>query len=189
MVAFTGHRLGASLTSFLWSIWFWILVGRWAIVSFTLRARSLALVSLSILFASVVWPMNALLTCSSAQSVLPWLQSLLFSFTPACPSLVCCHVLFGFSWEELRSVPRIFVYLLNVCKLSVWHANNYFRFHDIHPGALEVIAKVHAQVRFPLPIFFHYFSSSRRWRVFHHQWGASCITGRIGNDVLSLSDF
>lgn len=76
-------------------------------------------------------PSHLFFSCPFAQSVLSWLQSLLFSFAPACPSLVCRHVLFGFNREELRSVPRIFVYLLNVCKYFIWLACNDFRFRDI----------------------------------------------------------
>ena len=114
---------------------------------------------------------------------------MLFSFSPACPSLICCHVLFGFNPEELRSVPRIFVYLLNVCKYFIWLARNHFRFRDIRPGALEVIAKVRARVRFNLPILFRRFKLPRRQRLFHRQWGASGIIGRVNNGSFCFSDF
>ena len=66
--------------------------------------------------------------CPLAQSVLSWLQSLMFRCSPLLPSLSLRHVLFGFSPDELVSVPRIFVYLLNVCKFFVWLARNDFRF-------------------------------------------------------------
>ena len=134
-------------------------------------------------------PSHLFFSCPLAQSVLSWLQSLLFSFSPVCPSLVCRHVLFGFSPEELRSVPRIFVYLLNICKYFIWLACNDFRFRDIRPGALEVIAKVRARVRFHLPIFFRRFKSLRRQRRFHRQWGASGIIGCVNNGCFSFSDF
>lgn len=35
-------------------------------------------------------------------------------------------MLFGFAPDELRSVPRVFVYLLNVCKFFIWLARNDF---------------------------------------------------------------
>ena len=54
--------------------------------------------------------------CPLAQCVLSWLQSLMFNFSHMCPALICHHALFGFSSDELRVTPRIFVYLLNVCK-------------------------------------------------------------------------
>ena len=60
--------------------------------------------------------------CSLGQSVLAWLQSLMFSFSPMCPVILCRHALFGFSSDELRVTPRIFVYLLNVCKLLIWQS-------------------------------------------------------------------
>ena len=57
--------------------------------------------------------------CPLAQSVLSWLQSLLFSFSFMCPALLCRHVLFGFSSDELIVTPRVFVYLLNLCKYFI----------------------------------------------------------------------
>ena len=54
--------------------------------------------------------------CALAQSVLGWIQSLMFRALSLCPSLLCCHVLFGFSASELAVVSRVFVYLLNLAK-------------------------------------------------------------------------
>lgn len=77
-------------------------------MSFTLRVASLALVSLSILFASVVWPLNALLTCSSAQSVLPSLQYLLFSFAPVFPLFAAMFFLVSVGRSFLLSLIFLF---------------------------------------------------------------------------------
>ena len=44
--------------------------------------------------------------CPLAQSVLSWLQSLMFNFSHMCPVLLCHHTLFGFSSDELRVTPR-----------------------------------------------------------------------------------
>ena len=55
-------------------------------------------------------------SCALAQSVLGWIQSLMFRPSSLCPSLSCRHVLFGFSASELAVVPRVFVYLLNLAK-------------------------------------------------------------------------
>ena len=52
--------------------------------------------------------------CALAQSVLGWIQSLMFHASSLCPSLLCRHVLFGFSASELAVVPRVFVYLLHL---------------------------------------------------------------------------
>ena len=56
------------------------------------------------------------LDCPLAQSTLSWLQSLLFSWSCLAPSLECRHVLLGFNSHELRTVPRVLCYLLNVVK-------------------------------------------------------------------------
>ena len=79
----------------------------------------------------------------------------MFRFSSLSPSLVCRHVLFGFSPDEVRSIPRFIVYMLNVCKFSLGKVRNDFRFRDISPGALEVIEKVKSRVRllFSLSVF------------------------------------
>ena len=67
---------------------------------------------------------------------------------------MCRHVLFGFAPNELRSVPCVFVYLLNVCKFFIWLARNDFRFQDVRLGEPGVIAKVRARVhrkKFKIP--------------------------------------
>ena len=127
-------------------------------------------------------------SCPVAQSVLSWLQSLMFRFSSLSPSLVCRHVLFGFSPDDVRSVPRIFVYMLNVCKFSISKVRNDFRFRDVSPGALEVIEMVKSRVRFYLPLLFKRFRSSRRCPLFHRQWGASGVIGSVvdGRSFLSV---
>ena len=47
-------------------------------------------------------PSHLFFSCPLAHSVLSWLQSLLFGFSSSSPSLVCCHVLFGFDPTEIR---------------------------------------------------------------------------------------
>ena len=131
-------------------------------------------------------PSHLFFHCPLAQSVLSWLQSLMFSFSPSCPSLLCRHVLFGFSPGELRRVPRVFVYVLCVCKYFIWLARNDFRFRGLRPGALLVIEKVKARVKFHLPLFFRRFKSSRRRRYFHRQWGADGVIGSVSDSRFSL---
>ena len=118
-------------------------------------------------------------SCPLAQSVLSWLQSLLFAFSPMCPVILCRHVLFGFNSDELRVTPRIFVYLLNLSKFLIWHSRNDFSFRGIYPGAAEVITKAKVRVRFNIPLFFKRFRSSRRRRYFHRQWGARGVVASV----------
>ena len=93
-------------------------------------------------------------------------------------------MLFGFNSRELRIVPRVFCYLLNVVKFCLWLSRNDFRFHGIRPGAVTVLGSLRVRVRFYLPILFKRFNSSRRRRFFVRQWGAcnvvaSVIDGRL----------
>ena len=104
--------------------------------------------------------------CPLAQSVLAWLQSLMFSFSPMCPVILCPHALFRFNSDELRVTPCVFVYLLNVCKLLIWQSRNDFRFRDVSPCATSIIAQVRSHVRFNLPLFFKRFKSRRHKRYF-----------------------
>ena len=125
--------------------------------------------------------------CPLARSVLSWLQSLMFKCSPSLPSLSLGHVLFGFSPDKLVSVPRIFVYLLNVCKFFIWLARNDFRFRDTRPGAIVVIGQVKARVAFYLPLVFKRFRSARRNRYFLCQWYANGTLGSVGEACLSIS--
>ena len=61
-------------------------------------------------------PSHLFFECALAQSVLGWIQSLMFRVSIQGPALSCRHVLFGFSSSELCVVPRVFVYLLNLAK-------------------------------------------------------------------------
>ena len=113
----------------------------------------------------------------------------MFRFSSLSPSLVCRHVLFGFSPDEVRSIPRIFVYMLSVCKFSIWKVRNDFRFRDVPPGACVVIEMVKSRVRFFLPLLFKRVKSPRRRRLFHRQWGASGVIGSVVNSRFFLSAF
>ena len=110
--------------------------------------------------------------CPLAVSVLSLLQSLLFCASLLFPSILVRRVLFGFSSDEFRVVPRVFVYLLNVRKFSIWWARNDFCFRCVRPSAVDVMDRVKARLRFHLPLFFRRFSSDRRRRFFVRQWGA-----------------
>ena len=117
--------------------------------------------------------------CPLAQSVLSWLSSLMFRCSRLSPPLECRHVLFGFNRDELRCVPRVFVYILNVCKYFLWLARNDFRFRGVAPSALDVLENVRVRIRFNLPVFFRRFRSSRRQRYFVRQWGARGVVASV----------
>lgn len=80
--------------------------------------------------------------CALAKSGIDWIQSLLYWSAPLAPSILLCHVLFGFSPDELLVVPRVFVYLLHVLKFLIWNQRNDFRFRSIRPGAVSLLASV-----------------------------------------------
>ena len=122
--------------------------------------------------------------CPLAVSVLSWLQSLMFLASPLCPSILVRHALFGFSADELSVVPRVFVYMLNVCKFCIWGARNDFRFRGVRPSAVDVMERVKSRVRFNLPLFFRRFRSDRRRRYFVRQWGGRGVVASLHNDAL-----
>ena len=117
--------------------------------------------------------------CPLAQSALSWLQSLMFSFSFMCPALLCCHVLFSFSSDELVVFTRIFVYLLNLCKFCIWQSRNDFCCRAVCLGAAVVIARVKSHFRFHLLIFFKCLRSVRHHRLFHCQWGARGVIASV----------
>ena len=124
--------------------------------------------------------------CPLAQSGISWFQSLLFRCSPLSPVLVCRHLLFGFSSDELCVVPRGLVYALNVLKYFIWLARNDHRFRDIRPSAVDVLENVKVRLRFNLPVLYRRFKSSRRRRYFHRQWGARGVLAAVVDGRLIL---
>ena len=113
----------------------------------------------------------------------------MFSYSSSRPSLVCRHVLFGFAPRELRSLPKVFIYVLNVCKFFIWHSRNDLRFQGVRPGAPHLIAKLRSRVGFHLSLLFKRYKSLRRRRIFHRRWGAAGTIGSIVDDRSILSSF
>ena len=79
---------------------------------------------------------HLLFSCPLAKSGLDWIQSMLFLATPVAPSISVRYVLFGFSSDDFRCVPRVFAYMLNVCKFLVWAQRNDFCFRSKPPVLL-----------------------------------------------------
>ena len=126
-------------------------------------------------------------SCPLVQSGFAWIQSLLSQASPLAPSISVRHALFGFSSDELRCVPKVFAYLLNVCKFFVWVQRNDFRFRSEPPSAVRLIACLKARLRFYLPLFFKRFNSSRRRRFFLRQWCGNGVFGHLSGSSLVLS--
>ena len=114
-----------------------------------------------------------------AHSGLDWIQSQLFLASPLAPPPSVPHVLFGFSSDDLLCVPRVFVYLLNVCKFLVWGQRNDFRFRSKPPSVVSLIARMKQRLRFYLLLFFKRFVSPWRRCHFVRQWGANGVFGSI----------
>ena len=130
---------------------------------------------------------HLLFACPLAQSVLSWLQSLMFRYYSMSPVLWLRHVLFGFNLEELRLLPRVFVYILNVCKFCIWLTRNDFRFRSLQPGAIPVIESVKARVKFHLTVFFKHQRTARGRRFFTRRWGANGVIASFAGGNLTFS--
>ena len=124
--------------------------------------------------------------CPLAQSGISFIQSLLFLASPSAPTIEERHLLFGFSSDEFRQVPKVFAYLLNVCKFLVWCQRNDFRFRSERPSALRLLACLKSRARFYLPLFFKRFLSVRRRRYFARQWGAGGVVGVLSDGRFSV---
>lgn len=114
--------------------------------------------------------------CSLAENLLAWVQGLLFSTLPSFPGLEVRHVLFGFSPDERRVVPKVFSYLLGLVKHRVWISRNDFRFRDIQPSFQDSLAIIQSRLKFNLSIFEKRFKSETRQRYFTRQW---LLNGRL----------
>ena len=98
--------------------------------------------------------------CPLAHSALDWIQSLLFRASPSPGPLAVRHLLFCFSPDEMRTVPRLFVYLVLVCKYLIWIQCNDYRFRSVRPSPVNLISGIRTRVKFYLPLFFKLISSS-----------------------------
>ena len=122
-------------------------------------------------------------SCPLAQSGVDWIQSLLSRVSPLAPSLCVRHLLFGFTADELRCVPKVFTDLLNVLKFCIWSQRNDFVFRSVAPSAYGLLASLRARVKFYLPLFSKRFVSASRRRYFRRQWGASGLIGSFSDGV------
>ena len=102
---------------------------------------------------------------------------MLYRASPLASPIEACHLLFGFSSDEFRCVPRVFAYLLNVCKYFIW----------VPQSALGLLACIKSRVRFYLPLFYKRFVSPRRRRYFCRQWGANGAVGFVSNGVFTFA--
>ena len=121
-----------------------------------------------------------------AQSVLSWLKSQMFSFSPMFLVLLDRQSLFGLDSAELHATPHIFVYILNICTFFIWLSRIDFRFRSVQPGAVSVIESVKACVKFNLPLFFKRFKFPCRRRYFHHQQGPRGVVAFVTDGQLTL---
>lgn len=119
--------------------------------------------ALFLLVILILWPVSVVTTLSVpsiffsrplVQSGFAWIQSFLSQASPLAPSITVRHALFGVLSDELRCIPRVFAYFLNVCKFLVWVQRNDFRFRSEPPSADCLIACLKARLRFSLPLFF-----------------------------------
>ena len=112
---------------------------------------------------------------------------MLFLASPLAPSITVRHVLFGFSSDDLLSVPRVFAYLLNLSKFLVRGQRNDFHFRSKPPSAVCLLTRLKQRLRFYLPLFFKRFVSVLRCRYFARQWAANGVLGSVLGTSFALT--
>jgi len=105
----------------------------------------------------------------------------LFLAAPLAPSITLRHFLFGFIYDELIVVPRVFIYLIFVLKYCIWSQRNDVIFNSIAPSGFGPFARVKARVRFHLTL------SIRRRRYFLRQSGADGVICSSRGSFLAFS--
>ena len=55
-------------------------------------------------------------------SGISWIQFQLLSAVLVAPEILCRHLLFGFTPDELRAIPPVFVYFIHLHKYFIWRA-------------------------------------------------------------------
>lgn len=126
-------------------------------------------------------------SCPLAQSGIAFVQSLLSVAAPLAPSIDVRHILFGFDSDELRCVPRVFCYLLLICKFFIWVQRNDWRFRSVRPSAVKLLAAMRARASLYLPLFAKRFRFPWRRRFFTGIWGANGHVGSFRGNTFSVS--
>ena len=123
-------------------------------------------------------------SCPLAQSVLGWVSLLFFTAAPDCPSLQPRHLLFGFSGQELASVPKIFPVILVLYKWCIWLARNDYHFRDRRPCVEDIIASLKANTIFSIRCRFRHCTSDNS--TFVRQWCANGLLATIVGERLQF---
>ena len=126
-------------------------------------------------------------SCPLIQSAIDFIQSLLYRASSFAPLITVRHMLFRFSGDELLHVPRVFSYLLTLCKFLIWCQQNDYHFRSVPPSALKLLACLKSRTGFYVPLFFKRFLSQHRRHFFHRQWGANGIIGHVSRGSFKLN--
>ena len=188
MVLCIGHPLGSNFSLCLWTVRPLTRAGKFVMES-CIQLLSCLLLDTTIqlhVFVVCLWRL-----VSISSSLVHWPRVLWIGSSLCClmlvlrPALLARHILFGFNPDELRAVPRLFVYLLQVCKYHIWLQRNDFRFRSERPTAVSLIPSIKSRVKFYLPLFAKRFRSQRRRRFFVRQWGTnSLICSLISSEIV-----
>ena len=111
----------------------------------------------------------------------------MFRYSPMSPVLLLRHVFFGFNRDELRVLPRVYVYILNACKFCILLARNDFRFRCLQPGTIPVIESVKAGVKFHPTVFSKHQRTARLRRFFARCWGVNGVIASFAGDTLTFA--
>ena len=111
----------------------------------------------------------------------------MFRYSPMSPVLLLRHVLLGFNLDELRLLPRVFVYILNVCTFCIWLARNDFCLRSPQPGGIPIIESVKARVKLHLTVFFKHPKTARGRRFFTRRWGANGVIASFAGGNLTFA--
>ena len=143
-------------------------------------------------FVAITWSPPSTSFSLALSSRVPLTSFSLCSFglplwPPPPPLITVRHMLFGFSSDELRCLPRVFPYLLNLSNFLVWCQRNDYCFRSVPPSALKLLACLRSRTGFYLPLFFKRFLSQRSRRFLHRQWGANGIIGHVSGGSFKLN--
>ena len=143
------------------------------------------LVSFVVISPLLAFPVSILSRPNICSSTALLLRVVSIGFSLCCFYLLHLPPLFGFNPDELRVIPRVFVYLLHVFKFLIRNQRNDFRFRSVRPGALSLLAGLKSRLRFHLPVFFKRFVSARRKRYLIRQWGGNGVVCSLrGSDLV-----
>ena len=125
--------------------------------------------------------------CRYARLLVAWVYFNLLQYDARATNFTVKELLFGFSRERRKSIPKVIVWMLQVVKHRLWVARCDFRYRNTLPTEAECLKVVIARVKFLLKVHGGQCRSPAQVRDFEKEWLANKTLGHFEGEKLVFS--